>query len=1557
VTTATRSSTDTSSPEPSPSDADLPPMPPAARSGRLSPVWGERLTIIVPALIAYLPLLFTQPGRIGADTKTYLYLDPAKLLADAPYVWDSQIGLGTVTHQNIGYLFPMGPFYLIFDLLRVPDWIAQRLWTGTVIFLAGMGVRYLLRTIDFGGMGPSRDHHLGRWHADRRSAATESRDHAGARQAGLLVAVLAYMLSPYLLEYSARISVILLPWVALPWLIALMARSLRSGGWFYPALFSLVVLAVGGINATALIMVGIAPMLYVLHAVLVDKEASARQAFAALGRIALLVGVTSLWWVAGLWAEGRYGLPVIRYTETYRAVAGASNANEVLRGLGYWFFYGNDKLGPWVESSVEYTNHLPILALSYALPITALTAAALVRWRYRAYFLIVIVLGALIAIGGHPWESPPLLGGIFKEFTKTNAGLSLRSLPRAVPLVALGTAVFLGAGVTALARRLPRRTVPIAFVTAGLIVVNIPTLWNGTMVAKNLERPEDIPDYWTQAAAYLDGGDHQTRVWEVPGADFASYRWGNTVDPITPGLIERPYLARELFQWGSPQSAAMLNAYDRRLQEGIADPGTLAPIARTFAVGDVVLRADLQYERYRTARPRNTWPYLLSATGVEPPVAFTGPTNSQARDPQPLVDEMELLELREPKDAPLLSSFAVSNPEPIVRAQPASRPLLVAGDADGVVDAAAMGLLRNDQPVFLSASFDNSKNPKASTGDDANFDRVYRNGAELLVTDTNRKRAARWGALRENSGYTERAGETPSVYDPGDQRLDVFPAAGERSFTVSEQRGGVVTASAYGNPITFTPDDRPANALDGDPATAWRVGAIDNPTGERLSISLTGPITADHITLVQPLTLVRNRWITDVRLRFDDSSTVDAALGMESRNLPGQTITFPARTFQKVEIEITGDDLGPRPRYDGVSGVGFAEVKIPGVKVQELIRPPTDLLERVGASSLDHDLGLLFSRVRSNPAEPVRTDEETRIRRIVALPTARSFGMTATARLSAYAADDVIDRLLGLPDSRQGGVTATSSAHLPAALDQRSAAAIDGDPTTAWTSIYEKQEGHWLEFVTQEPVSFDRLGMDILTDSLHSVPTRLRIDADGQVAALVDVPEVTLDPGVARGSTTHVEIPMPEGKIVTGRQIRIEIDQSRDVETKDWYTDRKTVTPVSIAELTIPGLRSGAPAEVFDSGCRDDLLAIDDEPVPLRVTGSVTDAVARRPLRVEACGPDPSIDLGAGDHVFTTASGSQVGIDIDRMLFGSTAGGAARAVDTASLAEDEPADPVPTVQVNDVGRVTYDAHVTDASKPFWLVVGQSFSPGWNATVNGTSLGTPQVINGYANGWYVDPVALGVTGPLQVHIEWGPQKIVWVAIAVSVVGLVFCIALLCFARRRTRHDPERVEEADRPFDPELPERWWPYALSRRRARSATSSGSYGLPWTWVVAASGSLFLLAATNTPVLWWQLLTLVPFTALVVFAFRRSDARGVLGIAAAACLSGSAAFYVLQQFRHRFPPDFVWPQLFDRVHVLGLMTLFLLAAEAVRELLVRRYEQSRGHASPSAGDATPQSA
>src|SRR2546422_9971127 len=104
-------------------------------------------------------------------------------------------------------------------------------------------------------------------------------------------------------------------------------------------------------------------------------------------------------------------------------------------------------------------------------------------------------------------------------------------------------------------------------------------------------------------------------------------------------------------------------------------------------------------------------------------------------------------------------------------------------------------------------------------------------GAELVVTDPTRRRARRWSTVRENAGYTEQAGERPLLPDPLDTRLDLFPGAGDEFFTVTQQRGvDRVAATGYGNPISYTPEDRPAMAMDGDVKTAWRGGGL-HPRG------------------------------------------------------------------------------------------------------------------------------------------------------------------------------------------------------------------------------------------------------------------------------------------------------------------------------------------------------------------------------------------------------------------------------------------------------------------------------------------------------------------------------------------------------------------------------------------------------------------------------------------------------------------------------------------------------------------------------------------------------
>ena len=1425
------------------------------------------LGVLLPAAIAYVPLLLTQPGQVGADTKTYLYLDPSRLLADAPYLWDSGIGTGSVTHQNIGYLWPMGPFYWVFETIGFPDWVAQRLWLGTVLFGAAMGMRYLLRTLGW-----------------RDAAATH----------GVLVASLAYMCSPYILDYAARISVILLPFAGLPWLLALTIRSLRRGGWWYPAAFALVALTVGGTNATALLMVAPAPILWCLYAVFVEREVSLGQMMSALGRIALLGLVTSLWWIVGLWAQGSYGLPVLRFTETYKTVADSALAPEMFRGLGYWFFYGEDKLGPWIEPSIRYTAHIP-LVISYTVPILALLSAVLVRWRHRAFFLMVTAVGVLMSVGSHPWDGSSPLGALFKEFTRTDAGLALRSTPRAVPLVALGIAVLLGSGFTALARRLPRHAVAVSALGVLLVVANMSPLWTGTMIADNLKRDETLPDYWFEAATHVDeqpstGG---TRLLELPGADFASYRWGNTVDPVTPGLIDRPYLARELFLYGTPASAALLVSLDRQLQEGRLDPASIAPTLQLLGVGDVLHRADLQYERYRTARPEPTQQLLEETPGLTLEQTFGDDVLNVAGPEQPMIDETELAAVQHLPDVPALALFAVDDALPITRVKPSANPLLVSGGPEGIVNGAAVGAVDPRQAIFYAATFDD---------DPAGLDGLLAEGADLLVTDTNRKRATRWGTLQENTGYTERSGEEPRTYDPTDQRLMVFDPSSDSSFTLSQQRGGVTaTATAYGNPVTYTPEDRAANAVDNDPDTAWRVGAFSDVTGEELHLTFDEPATTDLIRLAQPTGGLANRSITEVDLIFDGEDRVRATLNPGTAPSEGEVVEFEERTFSDLTIVIAETDAGRRDSYGGLSGVGFTEVSVAEIVMEEVIVVPPNLLEAVGVASIDHRLDIVLTRLRTDPTLSVRNDEEPVLRRAFDLPAGRDFALDTDIRLAANADDGLIDEVLGVPGAISGGITARSSSRLPGSPRHRASAAVDGDPTTYWSSPLARiPESPWIEVTVPDEMTLDHLGISLVTDGRHTVPEELIITNESGESRTIAV--APLDDGTQLDAVSETTA---EFEPLAGQVFTITITRTRDVVTPEWFGGGEISLPIGIAEIEIPGHAATPPPTEIDTGCRDDLLSIDGIGVPLRLTGRVNDAVRGGILDAEEC--EPGIGLATGEHIVRSAPGTQTGFDVDRVALASVAGGAA-----ADLAVPPPHRAIPTVTSVDEGRVTTNVTIEDATEPFWLVLGQSHSPGWEARVESVgSLGEPILIDGYANGWYVDPAVVGSDPVIQV--EWTPQRTIWIGLVLSALGLLACLTIILFGWRARNNDMSVGLDG-----PTLRTSW-----TAPSAWSATAS----------LLAGAALGAIALLNLP---WPGIATLTVAVVGFLAFRYRWSAHLAAVMAAASLLGAGVFIGVSQAIHDHPPGFAWPQEFESVHVLGVLCALFLIVEATRAFAAR---------------------
>ena len=89
--------------------------------------------------------------------------------------------------------------------------------------------------------------------------------------------------------------------------------------------------------------------------------------------------------------------------------------------------------------------------------------------------------------------------------------------------------------------------------------------------------------------------------------------------------------------------------------------------------------------------------------------------------------------------------------------------------------------------------------------------------------------------------------------------------------------------------------------------------------------------------------------------------------------------------------------------------------------------------------------------------------------------------------------------------------------------------------------------------------------------------------------------------------------------------------------------------------------------------------------------------------------------------------------------------------------------PTPAITVERDGRTTKRVRVTAPAEPFWLVLGQSHSLGWEAKANGRALGAPTVIDGYANGWLVQPDPQG--RDVEIALDWTPQRRVWLLLPI------------------------------------------------------------------------------------------------------------------------------------------------------------------------------------------------
>ena len=471
---------------------------------------------------------------------------------------------------------------------------------------------------------------------------------------------------------------------------------------------------------------------------------------------------------------------------------------------------------------------------------------------------------------------------------------------------------------------------------------------------------------------------------EIPGTRYAAYRWGNTYEPITAGLAKTPTAWREQIPYGGAGSASMLVAVDNRLQEGLLDPQALAPVSRLLGVSELLVRNDLAFERYDTVSPDRVWSLVAQPTqGLGTPEGF-GPVGTNLADPSHHHDDQPVA--ADPSVTyPALALVPVKQSAGLVQVMPVSSTVVLDGDADGIVDSAAAGAIDGQSPVLYAATA--AKSPTA-------LNRALDAGARIVLTDTNRRRVERWRTIKDTTGITLRADQNPTADDGsfgGEAELDVFPGAGSDYQTVAVQHGAEVSATSYGNPLTFEAHFGPASALDGDPTSAWKVGPTIGGVGDALTVKLDHPVHTDHLSV---LASTDNTEVTALDLRFDDGPPMRVNLDASAHEGDGQVVRFPARTFSKVSFEIADEATTPGTPE---TNAGIAEISIPGLHFSQSLRLPKALTTRLGAKSQRAPLSIVLTRQRGDTSL-IDFQEERNIVRTFTLPTARTFAVSGQLR-------------------------------------------------------------------------------------------------------------------------------------------------------------------------------------------------------------------------------------------------------------------------------------------------------------------------------------------------------------------------------------------------------------------------------------------------------------------------------------------------------------------------------------------------------------------------------
>ncbi|HUZ84508.1 MAG TPA: alpha-(1-_3)-arabinofuranosyltransferase family protein, partial [Gaiellales bacterium] len=981
-----------------------------------------------------------------------------------------------------------------------------------------------------------------------------------------------------------------------------------------------------------------------------------------------------------------------------------------------------------------------------------------------------------------------------------------RTTYKAGPLLALAVALLAGAAVRvgwarlgALVRRRPLRAAARLGALAPVAALIVLSAWP-LVRGRALElTSHGIPAAWTQAGASLNTAlPRNSRAAVLPGQEFAYYNWGATIDPILTATTTRPVAIRNEPPYDDLHAVDLLWTVDDLVNQQRLLPGQLQPLLDLMSVRRVVAATDDNSPLSGALTPQAAAQTLATQAGLRRPARSFGPQRSFASPPQTADPPAILPQVR----------IYDTSARGLVRVEPAAQPTVVDGSAQGIADLAALRQLPKSRPLFYAGD----ESP-------ATIRAQAQAGADVVITDSNRRQVFVASRMRANQGATIPAGQ-PFSADAA--LLDPFASRGSNAQTVAAFTGAAYVEAPYNPEIAQFPAHAPFAAFDGNLATSWLADPTLDSSQHWIQIGFDSPRDVPYIDLVpdasDPLVQVAKVQIA--------GRTFDVHPGLNHLVLGLRHVG--ALRILIAHVHTLGANAG--------SAGGLAEVRVPGVHVGELLRPPVLAEQALQGVDLSHTpLTYVFQRTTADspltrgPA-PSRVvthgsrlqaeatlitgaqDAETEIARRIDPPAARNWTVSGLATVAPGAGDPALDVLAG---TRTAGASFSSSGRLEGLARYRASSAFDGSTQTAWVAPIGPYQPAWIQWSSPRPHTIRRLR---LTPTVLPVqfPTRVAVSGDG--AQPVTVP-------VASNGVVQLRKPL------RGRSFRLGIVAAAG-------SSRPAVGIAEISGPGVPRVQAGA-SRTVRSICGQEAATIGGHAVKLRLSGSVSALDSGEPLSLSACGSP--VALGAGP-VDVTIAGSST-----RPLLASLRSPAPNPVAQTAAAAGR------VTSAGDQGNGSYTGVEVAVTGPSWLVLGESYDRGWQATCNGRSLGAPRVIDAFANGWQVGP------GCRYVSIVFGPQSQVDTGYLVGGIACLLALLVVLFAQ------PRGLDEVQPRGPLAAPDRYWrldpAHALAIGAAAGlvfaflfALRAGAVlgpltalilwsGVPVAWLLAAAGALLVIA------------------------------------------------------------------------------------------------------------------